>query len=236
MIQQTQCRLIFKHVIGIILWVGCAIFVSCGDEGEGVTPTENEQTPSFSDDQITPPLDGQIPADGIVENQDGKDVVEDQNGEDGGGGDNGGGDPNDEVDEKPVPLPGLPDDVAGYEKWLKLNAKPIPPRPADPHNGTKNVYVNQERVVIAADGEQNFPYPDECIIVKESTRPGKDFIGLIAIMRKKKGNDPAHNDWTWVEYTRNAADGAFREIAKDAVCWGCHSGAINMDYVYTPLE
>ena len=220
--QQFQLNLTLKYVVVMGMAIGCAIFVSCGDEGEGVTPTENGQTPSLSDDQI--------PADDIVENQGGKEIVEDQNGA------NGGGEPDDEVEEKPIPLPGLPDDVAGYENWLKLNAKPIPPRPADPHNGTKNVYVNQERVVIAADGEQNFPYPDGCILVKESTRPGKDFIGLIAIMRKKKGNDPAHNDWTWVEYTRNSANDAFREIARDAVCWGCHSGAINTDYVYTPLE
>ena len=74
--QQFQLNLTLKYVAVMGMAIGCAIFVSCGDEGEGVTPTENEQTPSLSDDQITPPLDGQIPADGIVENQDGKDVVE----------------------------------------------------------------------------------------------------------------------------------------------------------------
>ncbi len=140
------------------------------------------------------------------------------------------------VDEKPVPLPGLPGDVAGYEKWLKLNAQPIPPRDADPHNGTKNVYANQARAAIAPNGQQKFPYPDGCIIVKESTRPGANFIGLIAIMRKAKGSDPAHNDWTFVEYTRGGADDAFREVAKGAACWDCHSGAANTDYVYTRLE
>ena len=40
--------------------------------------------------------------------------------------------------EPVVALPGLPDDVAGYTQWLKLNAEPIPPVPGgDPHNGTK---------------------------------------------------------------------------------------------------
>ena len=151
--------------------------------------------------------------------------------------DNGGKDnSNGKVDEKPIPLPGLPDDVAGYERWLKLNAQPIPPRDADPHNGTKNVYANQARATIAPNGQQKFPYPDGCIIVKESTRPGANFIGLIAIMRKAKGSDPVHNDWTFVEYTRGGADDAFREVAKGAVCWGCHSAAANTDYVYTRLE
>ena len=49
-----------------------------------------------------------------------------------------------EPEEPVVPLPGLPEDVAGYTQWLKLNADPIPPVPGgDPHNGTKNVYVNK---------------------------------------------------------------------------------------------
>jgi hypothetical protein len=140
------------------------------------------------------------------------------------------------VEEKPIPLPGLPNDVAGYEKWLKLNAKPIPPRAADPHNGDKNIYVNQARATIAPGGQQKFPYPEGSIVVKEATRPGKDFIGLIAIMRKIKGTDPAHNDWMFVEYVRDGKDDAFREIAKGAICWGCHIGAKDTDYVFTLLE
>lgn len=41
------------------------------------------------------------------------------------------------------PLPGLPADVAGYERWLRLNAEPIPPRQVgDAHHGIKNVFVN----------------------------------------------------------------------------------------------
>jgi len=139
-------------------------------------------------------------------------------------------------EEKPIALPGLPESLAGYENWLKLNARPIPPRAADPHNGTKNVYVNQERAAIIRNDQQQFPYPDGTIVVKESIRPGRDFIGLIATMRKSKGSDPAHNDWKWIEYTRNGKDEPFREVARDAVCWGCHSGAIGTDYVFTVTE
>ena len=136
-----------------------------------------------------------------------------------------------------VALPGLPADVAGYTQWLKLNAAPIPPAPGgDPHNGTKNVYVNQTRDTIAPNGNQQFPYPDGSIVVKDATRPGKDYIGLIAIMRKKDGVNPDHNDWEFIEYVRNAADAEFRVIAKDGVCWGCHARVKDIDYVFTELE
>ena len=137
----------------------------------------------------------------------------------------------------PVALPGLPEDVAGYERWLKLNAEPIPPvAGGDPHNGTKNVYVNQTREAIAPNGEQVFPYLDGSIVVKEAYRPGKDYIGLIAIMRKVAGADPEHNDWEFIEYIRNAPDAEFRVIAADGVCWGCHARVEDIDYVFTELE
>ena len=140
-------------------------------------------------------------------------------------------------DEPVAALPGLPDDVAGYTQWLKLNAAPIPPaQGGDPHNGTKNVYVNKTREDIAPNGEQQFPYPDGSIVVKEANRPGKDFVGLIAIMRKKAGVDPDHNDWEFIEYVRNASDAEFRVIAKDGVCWGCHAQVEDIDYVFTELE
>ena len=136
-----------------------------------------------------------------------------------------------------IALPGLPDDLAGYDQWLKLNAEPIPPVPGgDPHNGIKNVFVNQERETIAPDGEQQFPYPDGSIVVKEATRPNKDYIGLIAIMRKKKGSNPEHNDWEFIEYTRNAPDEDFSVLAEGRICWGCHARVEDIDYVFTELD
>ena len=142
-----------------------------------------------------------------------------------------------ESEEPVISLPGLPEDVLGYTQWLKLNAEPIPPVPGgDPHNGTKNVYVNKARETIAPDGEQQFPYPDGSIVIKEAYRPGKDYVGLIAIMRKKAGVDPEHNDWEFIEYTRNAPDAEFSVIAKDGVCWGCHARVEDIDYVFTELD
>ena len=142
-----------------------------------------------------------------------------------------------ESEEPVVALPGLPEDVAGYERWLKLNAEPIPPVPGgDPHNGTKNVYVNQTRGTIAPAGEQQFPYPDGSIVVKEAYRPDKDYVGLIAIMRKKAGTDPDHNDWKFVEYTRNGPDAEFKLAFQDGTCWGCHARVEDIDYVFTELD
>jgi Cytochrome P460 len=126
----------------------------------------------------------------------------------------------------PKAPPGVPDFVAGYRDWAKLNDAPIPPRDSDPHNGTKDVFASKERLA-------NGRFPVGTVVVKEATRPGADFIGLIAIMRKQRGADPEHNDWVFVEYTREAADATFGEQAAGAVCWSCHVGARDLDYVFT---
>ena len=139
--------------------------------------------------------------------------------------------------EPPAALPGLPDDTAGYDQWLKLNAQPIPPVAGfDPHRGTKNVYVNQTREKIAPNGQQEFPYPDGAIVVKEAIRPDKDFIGLVAVMWKEAGTNPAFGDWRFEEFTRNAPDAEFRLVAQGAACSGCHAGAAATDFVFVPLE
>src|ERR671914_48140 len=48
-------------------------------------------------------------------------------------------------------------------------------------------------------------------------RPGKDFIGLVATMRKIEGADPEHNDWVFVEWARESADEPFTELASGQV-------------------
>jgi Cytochrome P460 len=127
---------------------------------------------------------------------------------------------------KPEALPGLPAFTAGYTKWPRLNGKPIPPRESgDAHLGTKRVFASKER---RADGT----FPHGTVVVKEATRPGKDFIGLIAVMRKERGADPAHNDWRFIEWTREGRDERFTITARDAVCWSCHVGAESTDYLW----
>jgi hypothetical protein len=129
------------------------------------------------------------------------------------------------TEPEPEPLPGLPADLVGYETWSRLNEEPIPPRTSDPHSGTKNVYAS-----FLAEGGV---YPEGTTIVKEAMRPGTDFIGLIAMMRKEQGAQPDHNDWIWVEYTRSSRDEDFRELASGSVCYSCHVQARDADYVFT---
>ena len=243
MIQKYLGPLILNFVI-----IACVIFVSCGDEGEVVkdepsalqqpspgeptlepsTPQPSqpaEQMPQPGDQMPEPPAQQQPqPVEQVPQPQPEPPRVEQM--------------PQPQPEpEPPAALPGLPDDTAGYEGWLKLNAQPIPPVPGfDPHRGTKNVYVNQTREVIAPNGQQQFPYPDGAIVVKEAVRPDKDFIGLVAVMWKEAGTNPAFGDWRFEEYTRNAPDAEFRLIASGAACSGCHSGAAATDFVFVLLE
>jgi hypothetical protein len=131
----------------------------------------------------------------------------------------------------PTPLPGegLPESILGYQDWLRLNEQPIPPvEDGDAHLGTKDVFASRE----ADRSDGSLVYPDGTIIVKEAARPDSDFIGLVAIMRKEAGADPDHGDWVFVEYTRSAPDAAFSVQARDAVCWNCHVGAEQTDWVW----
>ena len=237
--------------------IACVIFVSCGDEGEVVkdepsaqpspgeptlepfTPQPSqpaEQTPQPVEQMPQPPEQQQPQPGGQMPEPPAQPQPVEQQPQ-----------PQPEpprVEQMPQPepeppaaLPGLPDDTVGYDQWLKLNAQPIPPVPGfDPHRGTKNVYVNQTREVIAPNGQQQFPYPDGAIVVKEAVRPDKDFIGLVAVMWKEAGTNPAFGDWRFEEYTRNAPDAEFRLIASGAACSGCHSGAAATDFVFVLLE
>lgn len=132
---------------------------------------------------------------------------------------------NAEDSEAPEALPGLPAELAGYESWPKLNAAPIPPRDSDPHSGTKDVYAS-----VASD---NGVYPPGAIVVKEGTRPGASFVGLVAMMRKEAGANPEHNDWVMVEWVRDSPQDDFEEIGSGAVCTSCHVQARDRDYVFT---
>jgi hypothetical protein len=125
----------------------------------------------------------------------------------------------------PKPLPGLPAWTAGYDAWTKLNDAPVPPRDSDPHLSTKEIYAS----TAAVEGL----FPPGTVIVKEGVRPGKDFVGLIAAMRKLEGRNPEHNDWVFVEWERDAADAPFTLLAEGAVCESCHSGVAGQDYVFT---
>ncbi|MDH3226597.1 MAG: cytochrome P460 family protein [Thermoleophilia bacterium] len=135
----------------------------------------------------------------------------------------------------PVAEAGLPDYTAGFRDGLKLNAAPIPPSAGAPHGETKNVYVNQRREAIAPGGTQGYPYPDGSLVVKTGSRGG-DEAAIVAIMRKIAGADPEHGDWQFTEFSRSAASEPYTVLARDSVCWTCHAGATDSDWVFTRLE
>lgn len=144
----------------------------------------------------------------------------------------------------PRALPGLPAYTAGFQRWLRLNAEPIPPDSADSqiagfdaHRSTKQVYVNRTRAQITGPGgAQRLPYPDGTILLKTGTTG--DTITLIAVMRKIAGSDPEHGDWQFIEWKRDSAGESFATDAslQDATCWGCHGLVEEDDWVFTGLE
>ena len=125
-----------------------------------------------------------------------------------------------------APLPGLPQYTAGYKGWTRLNAKPIPPRTADAHRGTKNVYASR----LPRRGSRT--YPVGTVIVKEITRPGQRFVGVVAAMRKVRGIR-ANNGWQMIEWERPRARARFTVLAQGALCTSCHFRARATDYVFT---
>jgi hypothetical protein len=123
------------------------------------------------------------------------------------------------------PLPGLPAYTAGFERWQKLNRRPIRPRRNDAHLGTKNVYASRAAV------RNRYPYGT--VVVKTITRPGQSYVSVIAVMRKVRGANRRHNDWVMVEYGRQSRAGRFAAFASGAICTGCHVQVRGRDYVFT---
>jgi Cytochrome P460 len=127
-------------------------------------------------------------------------------------------------DASPRALPGLPQYTAGYKSWPRINRTPI--RGGSPaHVGTKIIYASRRKT--------GARYPYGTVIVKEGFRPGQRSPYLIAVMRKVRGASPRNNDWVMIEWTRPGTRGRFSELARGQVCYGCHVGARENDYVFT---
>ena len=97
------------------------------------------------------------------------------------------------------------------------------------HQGHKNIYacgITEEALI--ARQENNDPYPDGTLIIKESQKEHQSAPWLIAIVEKKNGT------WQWAEYTRNFADQEYLKapVGEDK-CIGCHKDAKNADYIFT---
>ncbi len=124
-----------------------------------------------------------------------------------------------------VAEPGLPDYTAGYRDFSGLVSLEIPENSGAPHGGVKNVFATADR--------EGATFPDGAVVVKEGERGG-DQAAIVAIMRKVAGVDPEHGDWEYIEYSRSDPQSPYTVLAQDQVCWGCHMGAIDNDWVFTP--
>jgi hypothetical protein len=134
---------------------------------------------------------------------------------------------------------GLPEDIADYKKWTRLNKKIIPPKEADAHRGFKREYVNRlKNELVDSNKKLTFPFLEGTIVVKEVRKTAKpnSKIVLISIMRKQAGNETT-GGWDFVEYTRSSQDGSFIPIpfSKES-CYACHSGASDSDAVWTKFD
>ena len=102
---------------------------------------------------------------------------------------------------------------------------------------------------IAPNGEQQFPYPDGTIVVKEATRPGKDFIGLVAVMWKEAGSSiptPAIGDlrsfcealptqtFAWL-LKEGSAPAAIQELLLQTLCSYARIMGKRMDRLASPF-
>jgi hypothetical protein len=107
-----------------------------------------------------------------------------------------------------------------------MNREPLPRRGDDPHDGEKDVFACNVPLAQLEDNQR--PFPDGTIIVKESTQPDLDYPWLVATARKRAG------EWTWNEYTRNFESEEFLEIAaSESVCIDCHRRVRGSDWIYT---
>jgi hypothetical protein len=113
---------------------------------------------------------------------------------------------------------GLPSYTNGYQKWPKINRKPIKGG-SSAHSGVKNVYASRKKV--------RSKYPNGTVIVKSIAQPGDRlaFPSQVAVMRKAEGR------WRFVEYQLSGS--RYSVLAQGQLCVSCHVQAKATDYVFT---
>ncbi len=114
---------------------------------------------------------------------------------------------------------GLPSYTNGYQKWPKINRKPITTDRLGAHSGVKNVYASKPKA--------GAKYPNGTVVVKTIVKPGTKYVGQFAVMRKLNGR------WRFIEYTRSSAASRYSVLAQGQLCVSCHVMAKANDYVFT---
>ncbi|MFQ5679146.1 MAG: cytochrome P460 family protein [Gemmatimonadota bacterium] len=97
----------------------------------------------------------------------------------------------------------------------------------EPHGMLLTTYLNPLALDALTNGAGSMP--TGAIVVKENYMPDSTFAAA-TVMYKAAGYDPEHNDWFWMK--RNA-DGTVEAQGRVGMCYGCHAGGADNDYLMT---
>ncbi|GAB4180292.1 MAG: hypothetical protein Kow00100_22220 [Geothermobacteraceae bacterium] len=114
-----------------------------------------------------------------------------------------------------------------YQQWPLFPGKDKFYKGQHPHGALLTTYVND--VALKGIEGKAGTLADGSIIVKENYMPDK-MLGAITVMYRVKGFDPEAGDWFWAKYMAN---GQVEAAGKVAMCSGCHTAAIQNDWVFT---
>ena len=102
-------------------------------------------------------------------------------------------------------------------------------READPR---RLVGASGDEERLREQAEDGRDYPIGAIVVKTARPPGKQWLSLVATMRKIRGS--TNGGWRWEEFTRSSPTARFTKIAfPESGCAACHMQAKANDYVFT---
>jgi hypothetical protein len=126
---------------------------------------------------------------------------------------------------------GRPDYYA--EGWTRLN--PLKNFIESAHPIAKDVYINEIGASHAL--LEDFPFPEDTVLVKESLDPDTLEVFVLTAMRKVGGFDPDNNDWQYGMFERNDEgefEGMWADVGSDMhqMCSGCHARASDSDFVF----
>lgn len=139
----------------------------------------------------------------------------------------------------PVTQQGIPEDIAQYRTWTKMNANLLTD-PSNPRAGPKNTFISLPPSalleVVASGGRVRKPFPDSTIVVRESLDTDTGFVRVLFVQRKDSSAAQTKG-WVFTGFTRTAADKPFEPLAiPDPVarCLNCHEQMRATDMVFTP--
>jgi len=138
------------------------------------------------------------------------------------------------------------EDWNNYKEWYNVTKKPNTGDPTGfldgKHGGTdafREIYINSLGESVNK-GEEDFPYPEGTIVVKEAFKNRKRYEQQkkpeITIMIKlAEGASPETNDWEFVMGAKGKKRGSgTSKLGK--FCGGCHVNAAATDYTFMTTE